>query len=213
MAKVRSVKSTKKRRSSTGKKSCRSGAPTPDIDKKKRSRRNVAARSRTLAQVKATAHHEAGHAVAMIVQDLGFDSVTIMPEGTSLGSILHPNVLMYDIPSNRNAQRALTRQLIIACYAGIPAQSLVDPSPEEFHGDGDEQNAFELSREWGVVPKRCSVGDDAHIGHLEKLRGEAKRLVRRHETVIHALTAVLLKEKTMDYARVREVLAPLIPSD
>jgi hypothetical protein len=173
--------------------------------KRKKVARNVISAARL-----AIAYHEAGHAIVCLTRNIGFDSVTIVPKGTSLGACVHPSVLGFDT-SSRTERRGIARDCILVSYAGIHAQSLVDPNPKPYLGSIDDKNAFGLSREYGVFPRRMSfVGDDNHLAFLERLRDEAGRLVGRYRVVIEVLAKALMDEKTMDEKRAREVVAQFL---
>jgi ATP-dependent Zn protease len=125
--------------------------------RKKRTRQK-----RTPEQIRATAYHEAGHAVVHVAMGLVNNKVSIIP-GKDYNGVCHaPNVLGY-YETHKSKRRAIGRALIIGCYAGLHAQQLVDAAPEEYHGASDDSLALELSRTWGVLPRGCSyVGDDEH---------------------------------------------------
>jgi hypothetical protein len=72
------------------------------------------------------------------------------------GLCRHPNAMGYDT-TNKREQKSIARDMIIGCYAGIEAQRLVDP-PKPFHGQKDESDAFELSRDWCVFPAMAVPG-------------------------------------------------------
>ena len=171
-------------------------------------RRRPERAERTAAELNSTAHHEAGHAVALVAQRLGFESVTIVPEGTSLGRCTHPSIPGYEGPHSIRSDRSLARKLIVVSYAGDPAQRLVDSAPPDYAADVDNDDAWELSCDYGVLPRGSRIGDDAYKAYLEELKSEARRLVGRHERAIRALAAVLLAEQTMTECRVIEVVRP-----
>ena len=70
-----------------------------------------------------TAYHEAGHAVATIVQGLTVNKVTIRRRGDYLGVCVEPGVVMYKSYTRRE-RRQIARAVIIGCYAGIEAERL-----------------------------------------------------------------------------------------
>ena len=150
--------------------------------------------------LRATAYHEAGHAVAEVVQGLSVSSASIVADADddSLGRCYSPPVLGYEFNSARE-QRQVARASIVGCYAGVEAQRLVDPAPADFHGQADDEQAFAVSREYAVLPRSCEfVGDDAHMAYLERLRREARRLVRKHRRAVEAVAEALLQHETLD---------------
>jgi len=153
-----------------------------------------------------TAHHEAGHAVAAIVQGLIITYVTIKPDEDFVGACLHPNVLGYEYRGTRERKR-IARKCIIASYAGLQAEKIFNPKAEEWRAQGDENNAFSLSREFLVLPRRCSIiGDEAHLEFLTKLQREAREMVRRHWPSVSAVAKALLEAKTLVHDQVVEIL-------
>ena len=154
--------------------------------------------ARTPAALLATAYHEAGHVVVAAHFGLPITDVTIVPSGDALGKATHPSPLMLDLEGTAAARRRAAREMIVAAYAGLAAQRLVEPQAPDFHGSADEENAMCLSQKYAVLPRNCGfVGDEAHEAYLEKLRGEAKRLVRRLRMAIDALARELLGRKTI----------------
>ena len=155
-----------------------------------------------------TAHHEAGHAVAVVVQGLMVESVTIKPGGESLGSCVHPGILMYEGMETRQAQRRAARQCIIVSYAGLQAEQLFHPDAPEECSRGDEENAWNLSKQFEVFPRKCTmIGDEAHCSYMERLRGEARRIVRTHRSAIAAVAEGLQEHETLSGQEVKEIVA------
>jgi len=163
-----------------------------------------------------TAYHEAGHAVADTVLGLHVTNVEIVRRKDTLGRSSSLGILRYEGGSRRE-QRSIARDAIISAYAGVEAQRLVE-TPEVYADDADRNNAFWLSRTYCVMPRNCSyVGDDSHVAYLERLRTEAKRLVRREWTKIEAVATELLAKRKLTGDRVREICArvtggPMSPS-
>jgi hypothetical protein len=154
----------------------------------------------TRAELTATAFHEAGHVVVGGHFDVPTTRVTIIPssDGVSAGCMWHPPPLGFEADSRRD-RRTRARAMILLAYAGLEAEKLVDPHAPEVHGENDRDNAFELSREHGVMPRRCDyVGDDAHQGYLEGLRRESAGLVRRFAQSIGLFAGKLLEVHEMD---------------
>jgi ATP-dependent Zn protease len=156
------------------------------------------------------AYHEAGHAVVGIALGLAVKHVEIGREGTSLGRCLAPTPLGYHAASRRE-QRSIARDEILATYAGLAAERLIDPDAPDYHGADDDEYAFDLSRQFEVMPRRCSyVGDDAHDAYLARLRREAGRLVLRHRSAIAALAETLLQRKRLEGPEVEAIVKPLL---
>lgn len=161
---------------------------------------------RSAADLAATAHHEAGHAVILVVLGIPVTEVSIVDRGDAHGTCGHPSPYnMYASP--RDIRRA-ARDCILVSYAGVPAQRLVDPNPHDRHGDDDDVSAYRVSREYQVFPRVMQYdGDDYHLAFLERLRRESARLVRRHAAAIRHLAKVLLDRKMMTGDEVEAALA------
>ncbi len=165
---------------------------------------------RTEAQQMATCWHEAGHAVADLVQGLAVNSVTCVPHDDANGCCTSPPPLGY-IAHTKRERRAIARMAIIGSYAGMEAEWLIDPDAPESNGGADNQNAFWLSREYGVYPSGTSyMGDDIHQAYLARLRIEARRLVRRHRDKIQRLAELLAVRKTLSGAEAAECIGPTL---
>jgi ATP-dependent Zn protease len=157
--------------------------------------------------LRATAYHEAGHAVANLVQGLTVDRVSIIPGEGFNGRCRSPGALGYRF-SNARQRRAIGRAIIVACYGGIEAERFIDPGAPEYHADDDMAIALEQSRLLEVFPRYMRrVGDEWHMAYLERLRGEARRLVKRHRAAVAALAEELLCREELDGAQVEELLS------
>ena len=168
----------------------------------------TAKKKRTPQDLRATAYHEAGHAVANIAQGLTIDTVSIIPGKGYHGMCISPSVWEYDAASTRE-RRAIGRMIIIGCYAGMHAQRIVEPGAK-FGAEGDEHQAFQASRKWCVLPRYSSVGDDAHLKYLGRLKRESRRLVNRHRDAIAALAKELLRKQELDEAAAKAIVEPLL---
>lgn len=149
---------------------------------------------RTPAQRRATAYHEAGHAVVFHYFGMISDEVSIVPGDDFVGTHTHAPPIMFEATTRE--RRSLARGMIVSCYAGLAAQRLVGSDAPDWCADSDEENAFYLSREYQVFPRTISyVGDEFHDRYLDRLRGEARRLVQRLRPYIAKLAEALLKSK------------------
>lgn len=152
-----------------------------------------------------TAYHEAGHAVAATILGLTFTSVTIEPDEDSLGNCIHPSVFGYEYRGIRERKK-IVRECIIVSYAGLQAEKIFNPKAEEWRSGEDKDSAFNLSREFCVLPKGCScVGDEAHIEFLGKLQREARHLIRQHWSFVSTVAEALLNAKTLTGDQVEEI--------
>ena len=163
-------------------------------------------------EIRATAYHEAGHAVVMLAFGLEINEVTISPdaERDSNGHISHPPPLGYTTSSMRD-QRSLVRAMILSSYAGMEAERMVDPDAPDYHGAGDTETAFSLSRMYGVLPRRMEyVGDDAHWRFLDRLKSESRYLVRSLRGPIGRLADELLSKATLTGPEVDALVGPML---
>jgi ATP-dependent Zn protease len=165
---------------------------------------------RTPQELRATAYHEAGHAVAAIAQGLTIHKVSIVPGVGYYGVCFSLSVLHYVFRSQKE-RREIAEGIIIGCYAGLPAQQLVDPNPKKYHGRQDEDNAYDVSRRWEVLPRNCrQVNDDAHKKYLDRLRNKARQLVNEQRNAIAALAEELLQNQELDSAAAEAIVEPLL---
>lgn len=161
----------------------------------------------------ARAYHEAGHVVVATYFGLPTTDVTIVRDGDALGMVKHPPPLMLDLGEARVgvARRQAARQMIIASYAGLAAERLVDARAPDFRGAADDANAMQLSREYAVLPRHCGfVGDDLHLDFLERLRRDAGRLVKRLRPALDVPAQELLRRKTIPGDDAAAIVEPII---
>ena len=157
-------------------------------------------------KIESTAYHEAGHAVAAIVQDLVIVSVTIEPDEDSLGSCIGPGVFGYEYAGDRERKR-IARDCILVSYAGLQAEKHFNPEAEEWRSDNDEENAFNMSREFSVLPRGCNyVGDELHCKYLTRLQRKAHRLIIRHWQSVDAVAKAILKDKTLFHDQIKKII-------
>jgi ATP-dependent Zn protease len=146
---------------------------------------------------RATAMHEAGHAVVAVYFGLGIDSVSIEADGDSAGRVAHPPPLFY-AHAGRRAVKQTARQMVVGLYAGIIAERLYDPEAPDIHAEKDETEAWSLPRDYAIrIPGCAYVGDEVYDRYLGQRRNEARKLVIRLRRVIEALADELLRHRTM----------------
>lgn len=140
-----------------------------------------------------TAYHEAGHIVAHLHFGLPINSATILPTQDYQGAVAHPSPMMINISGGKE-RKAVVRQMIIAYYAGYQAERIYEPRASADYSREDDYLAFELSRQYGVFPRGCSfVGDEVHDAYLDRLKGEADRLVRGNWGRVTLIAEALLE--------------------
>jgi hypothetical protein len=136
------------------------------------------------------------------------EKLTINPgeiEGC-LGRTTHRSPMWYDFSGSiAIGRKKVARQLIIVCYAGFEAQLRFNPSALHEYSEIDYKDAFELSRDFKVLPrKRGCANDDPHAS-MRHLRDEAKRLVKREWSTITAVALRLLQRRTLQESDVKEI--------
>jgi hypothetical protein len=150
---------------------------------------------------RATAYHEAGHAVIHAHFGIPTSEVSIVGDGdeNSAGHHLHPSILGLDYApwEGIRERRRDARGMAIGCYAGLEAQRLVDPSPQPFHGETDDRKARSLLVDYGVraTPVR--------------LRAEASSLVRRLTPYINLVAEALLRQSVLSGVDLKRLLADM----
>jgi len=150
-----------------------------------------------------TCWHEAGHAVIAFALDIHIESVSAVAKPYAYGVCKHLNPLFLE-PRYR---RANARACIVMAYAGIEAAKLHEPNADESTSAQDFRDAFEMSRDFVVLPRSCTyIGDDAHDAFLLKLRGEARHLVKRHRHQIERLALLLMDRHTLTGIEARKAI-------
>jgi hypothetical protein len=150
----------------------------------------------------ATAHHEAGHAVACIVLGRAFVRVTIMPEGDSLGHIRKtppPKSLQPDIETGPRERRWIEREALIA-LAGPAAEA-------RFLGRRDRQGARgDVDRAVGLAEYLYPPGKvlDKYLDFMSE-RAASFVATPANWTRIEALAGSLVVRRTLSGREAREI--------
>ncbi len=144
------------------------------------------------AEIEGTACHEAGHAVVCLALGMPFTELRVSPfRRNRPGGVLGPTPFFTECENGRE-RRENARKSIIATYAGLPAERLVDPDAPERYGSSDDALALKNSIDYEVYPRYWERhGDAYHLAYLERLRREAKRLVRLNGKAIRDLGKVI----------------------
>jgi ATP-dependent Zn protease len=153
----------------------------------------VAKRTQKQEQIKATAIHEAGHAVIARVLTLVAGSATIKIDHDSVGhSVTHdPWAAIYEWEKRGRVREpgAVWHARIIAFMAGAEAERELLGSA--LPGDGDDRHQIELMAE-----ELCR--DEISWEKLEpRLRTMTRMLVRRHRTRIDRVADALFAKTTL----------------
>jgi hypothetical protein len=99
----------------------------------------------------------------------------------SPGGVLRPSARYAELVSTDKERNQNIHASITISYAGLPAEQLLHANAPECHGDYDIGNIE-------VTCQDCSYRPD-----LVRLRGDAKRLVKRNKTAIRHLALVIFE--------------------
>lgn len=153
-------------------------------------------------KLEATAHHEAGHAIAAILVHRRFRHVTIEPGEGSLGHVLYrawDRRLRPDVSSSPRTE-LLLRDAIITALAGLEAQA-------KFTGRRDFRGArSDYDQAADLASRACSSSEEANA-YLAWLCVRTKQIVSApyNWTAIRALAAALLRDRRLSYKGAVEV--------
>ena len=143
-----------------------------------------AARTRSAAETRKTAIHEAGHAVLMIALGLSFVGVSIIPDvrGGTLGQVYWSQV---DFAADPRCREAIYLSHAMVCYAGAEAvRQLIptDPYPDA-GASHDKQDAAKFIRHhiggdadsiallFSLAKRRCALLVEHYQPEIEALAG------------------------------------------
>lgn len=157
------------------------------------------------ASLKATAYHEAGHAVMAWILRVKVRSATIAPdrEAGIAGSVSHEKLLLGKCPEtiDSDRQRIRAEKLIMVLLAGPIAQVLYNPrSFRRYHAGFDWNRVVRLS---GMCTESVSTSER----HIEYLEGRIKDHLRNPEKwkLVTKVADELLGNTTVDGARVAKL--------
>jgi uncharacterized protein (TIGR03067 family) len=147
---------------------------------------------RSEQELRATAFHEAGHAIVKLALGLTVTKVSIIAREDYYGSVDGPGPLGYD---DRNARdrKDTGKRLIIGLYAGMAAERLFDPKAPYAHGASDDDQAITVANSRGN-----------RLNHLVRYRKDAEKLVKRHRNAIELLADWLLVRKELEGPEVKK---------
>jgi len=143
----------------------------------------------------ATAHHEAGHAVAALMRHIRFSYVTIQPNADSVGHLLLRRLRPV------RAMEPMHNRGIVA-LAGEVAQRRFNPRSVRRHqGVGDREQVAEYAI-------RCSGSPEIADALVRLWQLQAAALVKRFWPSIERIAAALLAGETLDEEGCRRLVFP-----
>lgn len=143
-----------------------------------------------MSEKRATAYHEAGHAVAYILLDRKFDYVTIVPGGGFAG---HLSGGQYE----GKVKRLINKEVIILLAGEVAEQICLGMDGGSFLGGGSndmiqaEECISRAYRDYDVAMER-----------MRELQQETWGLLMQNEKAIKAVATALMKQKTLTHAQV-----------
>ena len=177
--------------------------------------RTMTDRTVTPPELRASAYHEAGHAVAHFARGRRIDRVSIVPDedGGSLGHVRgrilldtekwRAGIREFDTPRERRA----AEDTIIAALAGPIAEAKLTGRRNRAGAAGDYERV-------GDLLDALDDGDDAvAAAHLNFLEVLAAQLIDRYWPLVEVLAEELLARGTLSGSAVREVLRRTIRAE
>ena len=158
---------------------------------------------RQVRELQATAHHEAGHAVAAWRLGLGFRKVTIMLGKNSLGHMLHarsPKWFNPELDSSDRTRLRIERHIIIS-LAGQIAEGRFRGRPPRSGMESDNRNAVDMATHF-CGPRKTTEA------YLHYCFLSSSDLVTSNWRRIEAVVAELLKLGTLNYEQTLELVFP-----
>ena len=149
------------------------------------------------------AHHEAGHAVAAVVLQLPYGSVTIVPGQDDLGYVMLPDPLA-GWERGDGKKRPLAEAYVVATYAGLAAEHVIyGDTIETLYDDGfagaDVHEATDyILQHLRLVPRGYTVNldDEVFTRFVDKMIRRSVRLIRTFRPEVEALAATLLLHRS-----------------
>ena len=171
-------------------------------------------RKRNAKQLKSTAYHEAGYAVAAWVLRKAYEYVTIKPDGAtgSLGHLRGEELPEWAVSEIKNLdytptaaffvspklKRYIERKVVID-YAGNAAEKIFTGRNNWSGARVDSVNAWELL-------SRITYGDEELKYYVKLLSTRARNLINCNWAAVEVLAAALVKWQTINSQKARRII-------
>lgn len=161
-------------------------------------------RPRDLTDVRVLAHHEAGHALAACLVHMPISSVTIVPDGDSLGRV-HCSLYGYrDFHPDAHVSHRTTAQakkVILVALAGAVAEARA-VGRKRMPSNRDD---YHVDQAVTITSQLCGSFDEV-VAYVDFMWVQTTNIVNLYWKQIRILASALVEEKTIGQRRVRELL-------
>jgi ATP-dependent Zn protease len=147
-----------------------------------------------------TAYHEAGHVITDALANYSIESVTIIPNSATGHDGLTDSMSVHDIIAYSSTARELCanmREYLVTVVSGNIAESMASGSP--------------LDRDTEEYERAADLAVQYRL-QLNGIERDARRLLRKHWTVVERVAQALLVEGTLDRVHIEALMATLSPS-
>lgn len=137
------------------------------------------------------AFHEAGHAVANVLMEMPFSFVTVEGPQPCVNAV--SPILGWE--RGDGSKRELVRKYAVCCYAGAAAEEHFIGCCAERYTDFDNASYWlsQYTRPRGAQV----VGDEAFERQEERLRNQARALIRAHAGEVRVVSQALFERGTL----------------
>jgi hypothetical protein len=155
-------------------------------------------------QLKRTAYHEAGHAVAAVLMDVPFRRVTILPDAQCAGRVDLANV---EPPIHVKAARDHWARRICVFLAGPLAETLYSRCWQQQPISNEHTDEFKV---WEII---ACFDLRAKADRVNRLRFQTLERLRAPDVwaVVEVVALELLKRKTLNSAQVHSLVQRVRP--
>ena len=164
-------------------------------------------KKQTKKQLRETAYHEAGHAVAAYCCQIRFKEVTIIPDEDSLGKLVsskRPKSFQPDINQDTKTRLRIERETIVYFAGGIAERKLTG-------GKRLKGAHVDLSHAIDLLDRLTGgTRETEAYGNWLFIRAEYLVMHPWNWTAIEALAAELMEHKRIGYRRARQIIKQAI---